>query len=248
MSNEHPATFIGHLEEFRRTMLWMLLIFALSFIIVLPLVPRAIKLCTDHLHGLVSNPEQFLQTLVVTEAFSSAMHVAAVCALLMSAPACILLLCHFIYPGLRSNERRLVTQALLFGFALFVIGVFFGHFIMLKAALRSMLAINIWIGSTAHWTLSSYISFCLNLSLAMGGAFELPVLVIALGRLGLVDCALLRSLRRHVVVGLLIVAMLLTPPDVITQLFLAGPLYLLYEFSILILHFFEQRADCCLPD
>ena len=100
-----------------------------------------------------------------------------------------------------------------------------------------------WLNINPQWQVSSYVTFALHLLIAFGVAFEMPVVVVVLGRLGIVNSTQLRERRRHVIVILLIVAMLLTPPDPITQLAMAIPLYLLYEISIWVVRIWERKAE-----
>jgi sec-independent protein translocase protein TatC len=98
------------------------------------------------------------------------------------------------------------------------------------------LQFNTTLGTTAMWTIDKYIGFVLHLLLGFGLACELPLVIIMLGSMGLIRPQQLKTYRRHVVVGIFIMAMLLTPPDPTTQLMMAIPLYLLYECCIWILY------------
>ena len=99
-----------------------------------------------------------------------------------------------------------------------------------------------WMGIEAEWTVTSYVAFAIQLMIGFGLAFELPVVVVILGRMGIVSAAQLREKRRHVLVFLLILAMVLTPPDVVTQLLMAVPLAILYEVCILLVWASEKKA------
>jgi len=117
-----------------------------------------------------------------------------------------------------------------------------GYFVTMPVALRMMFRINAWMRVSCEFVeLSDYVSFVLRLLIAFGLAFELPVVVVVLGSIGVVSSDQLRAKRRHVIVGLLIAAMLLTPPDPLTQILMAGPLVLLYELCIWVV-WFRERA------
>ncbi len=161
--------------------------------------------------------------------------------LLLSLPALVFIIGLFVMPGVRDLERRAMVRISLFSGALFVAGVAMGYKITLPLALGLMLKIGGQLGGESIWFYNKYISFCLQLLLGFGLAFQLPVVILILGKMGLVNSTQLREKRRHVIIGLLIVAALLTPPDVMTQLLMAVPLIVLYEFCIWFLHFSGNR-------
>jgi sec-independent protein translocase protein TatC len=99
------------------------------------------------------------------------------------------------------------------------------------------------LGGEAIWNYQKFIGFTLQVLLGFGLAFQLPIIIILLGKLGILRSRQLRNKRRHVIVGLFILAMLLTPPDVTTQILMALPLILLYEFCIWFLYFSEEKKE-----
>jgi len=105
-----------------------------------------------------------------------------------------------------------------------------------------MFRIGEWLGKSApFFELSNYVSFCLRLLVAFGFAFELPVVLLALGRLGIVSSSQLREKRRHAIVALMVLSMLLTPSDPYTMILMAVPLVILYELCIWIIWGWERR-------
>lgn len=162
---------------------------------------------------------------------------------LLSLPVLVFIIGSFVMPGVKDVERKVMTRIALFSGGLFLLGVAMGYKITLPMALGLMLKIGGSLGGEAIWFYNKYISFALQLLLGFGLAFQLPVVILILGRMGLVNSRQLREKRRHVIVALLIVAMLLTPPDVLTQLLMAAPLILLYEFCIWFLHFSGNRGS-----
>jgi sec-independent protein translocase protein TatC len=162
--------------------------------------------------------------------------------ILLSLPFLVFFIGMFVMPGVRDVERKLMTRIAFFSGGLFVAGIAMGYKVTLPLALGLMLKIGGQLGGESIWFYNKYIAFALQLLLGFGIAFQLPVVILILGKMGLVNSSQLREKRRHVIVGLLILAMILTPPDVMTQLLMAAPLILLYEFCIWFLHFSGNRA------
>ena len=164
--------------------------------------------------------------------------------LMLAFPGILYAAAQFVYPGLRPLERRSVTRALGVASILFIGGVTLGYFMVLPVAIQMMLRFNDWIRVGYDFViLADYVSFMLKLLLAFGLAFELPVVVLALCSMGLVSSRGLREKRRHVIVGLMVVAMLLTPQDPLTMLMMGIPLCLLYEGCIWMIWYSEKQAS-----
>ncbi len=121
-------------------------------------------------------------------------------------------------------------------------GAAFAYFLILPVALKFFLSFTSP-ALAATWSVGRYTSFVIQFSLVFGIVFELPVIILALGRLGLVNADILRAYRGYAVVGIFIAAALLTPPDVVTQLFMGVPLLLLYELSLLLLGWFGKASE-----
>ncbi|MEE9368975.1 MAG: twin-arginine translocase subunit TatC [Pontiella sp.] len=162
--------------------------------------------------------------------------------ILLSLPFLVFFIGMFVMPGVRDIERKLMTRVAFFSGGLFLAGIAMGYKVTLPLALGLMLKIGGQLGGESIWFYNKYISFALQLLLGFGIAFQLPVVILILGKMGLVNSGQLREKRRHVIVGLLILAMALTPPDIMTQLLMALPLIFLYEFCIWFLHFSGNRA------
>jgi len=161
--------------------------------------------------------------------------------ILISLPFLVFFIGLFVMPGVRDVERNVMTRVSVFSGGLFLTGIAMGYFITLPLALDLMLKVGGKLGGESIWFYNKYISFALQLLLGFGLAFQLPVVILILGKMGLVNSTQLRDKRRHVIVALLILAMVLTPPDVMTQLLMAAPLIILYEFCIWFLHFSGNR-------
>ncbi|MBL7076507.1 MAG: twin-arginine translocase subunit TatC [Kiritimatiellae bacterium] len=236
--------FVEHLDDLRRTILWSLVSLGVGMGIAFPLAPYVLAFLKVPVARAGKDPETFLRVLRVAGGLSITLRIGFWGGLLLALPFIIVAIGWFVFPGLTARERRAVRTALWVAVLLFATGVAFGYFLVLPAVVQLMLRINEWLGLTSEFVeLGDYVSFVLRLLIAFGLAYEMPVVVVALGHLGIVTSRSLRSYRRHVIVGLLVAAMLLTPPDPLSQLMMALPLVVLYEICIWIVWARQRSAD-----
>jgi sec-independent protein translocase protein TatC len=160
----------------------------------------------------------------------------------LAVPAALYLVAGFVVPGLYPRERRLLRGALAGGTLFFLVGAGFGY-AMLFPSLRFLLGVNL-AGTIPDWPVETHLSFCLGMLLGTGLAFELPVLLYALVRLGLASAALLVRLRPYAVIAIFLVAAIVTPPDVVSQVMVGVPMWLLYELCIVLARRQERRSAC----
>lgn len=240
-SRDTSKSFLDHLEELRFTLIRCLLAYAAGFLIALPFVPDILRFLTAPLAVQSGLQPVILQSIRVAGAFTLAMKTAGIAGLFVSAPLILFFLVRFVFPGLTHRERKAIVLSACAASLLFATGVVIGYETTLRVALSIMLQFHAWLHIAPGWTMDSYVSFCLSLLLAFGLTFQLPVIILTLGWMGLFTSALLRARRSYVIVGLFVLAMLLTPPDVFTQLMLALPLVFLYEACIWILYGVERK-------
>jgi sec-independent protein translocase protein TatC len=176
------------------------------------------------------------------EAFFVAFRVAIYAALLISAPFWLYFLGQFILPALRINEKRFLFYWLGWGVVLFVTGVLLTYFVLLPVALRASMQYSRLLGFEAsEWRAEEYISFVTNFLLGMGLGFQFPLVLLTLVKVGLIDHRFLAKYRRHAFVVSFILGALLTTPEVITQVAMAVPLYVLYEACIWIAWYWDRQ-------
>ncbi len=178
-------------------------------------------------------PEVTMQAVGFGEAFITTLRVAFMGGIVVAFPFIINEFWKFIRPGLYETEQKAARGLVMICSGLFLIGVFFGYFILAPFATNFLLGYTIP-GVENKPTLVSMINYMIMFILPSGLVFELPVVVYFLSRIGLVTPEDMRKYRRHAVIIILIVAGIITPPDVITQTLLGLPLFLLYEASIFI--------------
>jgi sec-independent protein translocase protein TatC len=176
------------------------------------------------------------------EAFMVAFHVAIYAALAVSSPFWIFYMGGFILPALNLKERRVIFSWLGWSAFLFLAGVLSTYFLLLPVALRASVKYSELLGFSAQdWRAEDYIDFACKFIFGMGLGFQFPLVVLFLVRIGILTHAHLAKYRRHVVVLSLILGALLTTPEVVTQVAMAVPLYLLYEICIWIAWYWERK-------
>ena len=188
------------------------------------------------------DPNRFLVTLGVTDPLNSMLEIGIFSGVLLVMPFILYFIAEFVLPALTQRERRMIVPAFAIGGLLFISGVLFCYFMVLPQTIVFFLEFNEWFGWQASWTIQNYIDFCLQMLIAFGVSFELPLVVLILAKLGLVTQAFLREHRRHAIVLLLIFAACVTPtsdPYNLAMLFV--PMYLLFELSTLAAGWVERR-------
>lgn len=140
----------------------------------------------------------------------------------------------FISPGLHLNERKISRGAVFFVTLLFSIGVMFGYYIMSPLAINFLANYQVSEIVYNEFDITSYVSTISTLVLGSGILFQLPIVVYFLSKIGIVTPALMKSYRKHAIVVILVLGAMLTPPDPLSQVLIAFPLFGLYEMSILI--------------
>lgn len=173
-----------------------------------------------------------LQSLSPLETFGVRIKLSVVIGLVLALPIVLLQIWRFVAPGLYRNEQRIALGLILSSTLCFVVGGAFSFVVVGPNAVRMLSSLSPP-EIANRWSVAKYVTFVLNLMLAFGAIFELPVAMFFLTKLGIVTPRLLRRKWRHAIVIIFIVAAIVTPPDAFTQVMLAIPLVLLYEVGIL---------------
>ncbi|PUE65080.1 twin-arginine translocase subunit TatC [Arcobacter caeni] len=174
----------------------------------------------------------------IQETFFTALKVAFFAGFIISLPVIFWQLWLFLAPGLYDHEKKLVIPFVFFGTVMFLVGASFAYYVVVPIGFDFLIAF----GSTVVTVLPSigrYVDFFTKLLFGFGIAFELPVITFFLAKIGLVDDRMLKDFFRYAIVIIFIVAAILTPPDVLSQLLMAAPLLLLYGVSIYIAKVFN---------
>jgi sec-independent protein translocase protein TatC len=174
--------------------------------------------------------------------FIVALQVALYGGSVLAAPFILYFILAFVFPALRMREQKYVRRGLFFGGGLFLAGVSFCYFVLMPLALAVSQSYSSWLGFGAfQWRAEDYISFVSKFMIGMGLGFELPVVLLTLVKIGVLSYGTLRGMWRYMIVIVLILGGFLTTPEVVTQVMMALPLYMLYEISVWIAWYWQWR-------
>lgn len=222
---------LSHLLELRARLLRSVLAVALVFLVLVPFAnPIYTLLAQPLLHSLPAGGQ--LIATEVTAPFLVPFKLAFFAALMLAMPIVLYQLWAFVAPGLYQNERKLARPLLLVATGLFYLGCAFTHFVLLPA-MFAFLAGTAPAGVTVMPDIGRYLDFVLVMFLAGGISFEVPVAVAVAVILGWVTPQQLGEWRGYIVVLIFILAAILTPPDGLSQVLLAVPMWVLYELGLL---------------
>lgn len=164
-------------------------------------------------------------------------------ALILVIPYLLLEIWWFIKPALYEREKKKSRGFVLVTSLLFYLGALFGYFIIMPFSVNFLAGYTVHPGIVNQFQLNSYIRTLISAVLSTGIVFEMPLLIFFLSRMGIITSSFLRKFRRHVVVALFIIAAIITPPDVISQMIVVIPLYLLFELGVKIASRNERNAE-----
>lgn len=177
----------------------------------------------------------------VTAPFFVPVKVTMMAAFLIALPYVLYQVWAFIAPGLYAHERRLGLPLIVASVLLFFCGMAFAYFLVFPVVFGFITGVTP-VGVAVMTDISKYLDFVLTMFLAFGITFEVPVVVVLLVKIGFVSVEKLREIRPYVVVGAFVIGAIFTPPDVVSQIMLAVPLWLLYELGIIVASFISRPA------
>ncbi|MBQ7532958.1 MAG: twin-arginine translocase subunit TatC [Bacteroidales bacterium] len=258
--NDGMMTFGGHLEVLRRMLFRIIIVvFIISGVIFyfkdktfeLLLAPSEWNFITYryierfmHIFGSNFHFNEFHVNLIATELSSQFMtHITTslYLGLLGASPYILIELFNFITPALYDNEKKYSVRVAITIYLLFVLGVLMSYFILFPISFRFLGTYSVSDVVESNITLKSYTSTFTTLTLVMGLVFQLPVIAFFLGKLGVVTSEMMKRYRKYAFLVIMIVAAIITPPDVMTLILVTIPLYLLYEISRIVIKRIEKK-------
>ena len=240
MSNaaNKEESFISHLIELRNRLIRAVVAVVLVFIALFPWANDLYTLLAQPLISKLPQGSQMIAT-GVASTFFIPLKVAMMSAFLIALPFVLFQMWAFIAPGLYQHERKLAVPLLVASVLLFFIGMAFAYFLVFPVVF-GFLAGATPEGVNFAPDIGAYLDFVMTLFIAFGVTFEVPVVVILLVITNMVTVQKLREIRPYVIVGAFVIGAIFTPPDVISQIMLAIPLWLLYELGIILASFLRR--------
>lgn len=230
--NDREQTLISHLVELRTRLVHSLLCLAIVALILLPFAAQLYTLVAAPLIERLPAGSQMIATEVAAP-FLAPFKLALFLALFISMPFLIYQAWAFVAPGLYRHERRVALPLLAAAIVLFYAGVAFAYFIVLPLLFNFFIGIAP-AGIAVMTDISRYLDFVLKMLFAFGLAFEVPVITLACLWAGVTSVAALQRKRPYIIIGAFLIGALLTPPDMISQLLLALPMWLLFEAGLVL--------------
>ena len=248
--NDKPMPLLDHLVELRSRLLWAMVSFVLAFFAGYYFSEQIYRiLAAPVAHALEARgqaPKMIFTGL--TEGFFTYVKVAMFAAAFIAFPVIATQLWLFVAPGLYRSEKRAMLPFLAATPVLFALGASLAYFFVFPVAMAFFLNFQSpgndgGVAISAELRVGEYLDFVMRLVLAFGVAFQLPVALSLMAKVGLVTSTGLKKFRRYAIVGVFVFAAIIAPPDIITQIGLAIPLMLLYELSILAARIVEPKVD-----
>lgn len=221
-----------HLLELRRRLVWAISGIGVCFIAAVPFAQELYAFVAQPLMSVLPQNTSMIATDVVAPFFVP-LKVALMVAFLVSLPNTLYQIWAFVAPALYQNEKRLIVPLILSSMTLFALGMAFCYWFVFPIVFKFFAGATP-LGVSMATDIGNYLSFVLGMFVAFGMTFEIPVAVVLLYRMGVISFAQLTAARPYLIVAAFVIAAVVTPPDVLSQVMLAIPMILLYEVGLLV--------------
>ena len=240
--SESSKPFLEHLEDLRWMIVKMAITMVLAMILAFAFRSSLVQVMQRPLYELGPTVGA-LRALGITDSITISFHLAFYAGIVLSFPLLLYFLAEFVLPALTAVEKRFVLPAIGVSFGLFLTGVLACYYWLLPKTILFFFHDTQSLGWAPMWTVQEYYSFVTRFVIGFGLAFELPVVVLALVRFGLVTYAFMARTRPYAIVLIFIIATIITPtPDILTLIAMGLPMVLLYESCIWIAWFMQRKA------
>jgi sec-independent protein translocase protein TatC len=241
MKEDDKIPFTAHLEELRKRLVICSMAIGIGFVIAYGFKEKLFEILTLPLVQEMKAGDKIIFT-GLAEAFFTYMKVSFLAGIVLASPVIIYQFWVFIAPGLYQKERRYLVPIVLLSVFFFAGGALFCFFVVFPFGIKYFLSFATDVIQPMI-SMKEYLSFTTKMVLAFGLIFELPIVIVFLAKLGIVTVEFLRKNRKYAILLIFIVAAILTPPDVVSQILMAIPLMVLYEISIIGAIFFGKKKE-----
>ena len=225
-------TLMQHFSELRRRILWTMLVFVCAFCFGWIVSPYIEIFLTQPLINIWD--DAVLLYTGITDGLMIRFSLATLVALIITTPVALWHIWAYIAPGLHKNEKQLMLPIFIISPLLFIMGAAFAFYILFPFVFKFFLELNDteFIPTMLFPAVTGYLSFSIGLLKVFGIAFQLPLVLVLLNRIGVLSRQAAVNSRRYVLICIFIAAAVLTPPDIVSQILLAVPMWLLFEISL----------------
>lgn len=243
--SEKPMSLLDHLNEMRWRLVRCLIAAAVGFCVCWAFVEPIFAVLVKPLLAVLPDGGNAMYS-TMPEAFFIRMFVACIAGVFLASPVIFYQIWAFISPGLYEEEKLFIVPVAIISAVFFVGGALFCYNIVFPFAFQFFMSYNTE-QIRVMPRISDYVDFVLKLLIAFGLIFEMPLFAFFLSRMGVLTAAMMRQARRYAILGIFIVAAILTPPDVLSQLLMAVPMLVLYEISVVVAAVFGKKKKVAEP-
>ncbi|SFJ72851.1 twin-arginine translocase subunit TatC [Thermoflavimicrobium dichotomicum] len=238
MHDDQAQPLSEHLRELRNRILWVLIFFLIAFIV-------SVAYAKDIFEWVRQDSMQHvpLYTFSPGHSLKVWMQIGFIGSVVLTLPVALYHIWQFVRPGLKKSEQRAALLYIPAAILLFAGGILFGYYVLFPYLIQFLQSLNRQLGLQEMYNVYEYFSFMVNIILPLGFFFELPVIVLFLTRIHIITPQFLVKIRRFAYLALVIIAAVITPPDVISAIIVTIPLIFLYEISILLSHWLTKKLD-----
>ncbi|HOX88194.1 MAG TPA: twin-arginine translocase subunit TatC [Burkholderiaceae bacterium] len=249
MAEESPPqeeSLLSHLVELRTRLVRAAIAIVIVFVALSPFMKQIFDALSAPLMVALPEGSKLLATGVIAP-FMVPLKVTLFAAFLISLPYVLYQVWAFVAPGLYKHEKRLALPLIASSLAMFALGMAYCYFVVFRMVFTFIAG---FAPDSVNFApdIDSYFGFVISMFIAFGLTFEVPIVVMVLNRMGIASLEKLKQARPYVIVGAFIIAAIVTPPDVLSQLLLAIPLVLLYQVGIWLVALFGRKDDAPAPE